>query len=482
MRLGRHVFRHREALLQLVVGLGLGEVEFRPGGGRFGRDLLGRGGNVVARRGRLGRGRAALVLQRVVQVGFAVGQVVDFLVAGLLDQNVRRDAEALDRAAGRRVVARRGQAKGAVVAHRDDGLHRAFAEAAGAEDDGAAMVLQRAGDDLARRGGAAVDQHDQRQAAGHVGAAGVPALALVGVAGAGGDDLAVGDEVVADVDSGIEQAAGVVAQVEDEALEVVVLGFQLLDRLLQLRLALFVEAGEADIADVAVKRGFHHLDVDDLAGHRHVDRLVHAFALDVDGDGAAGGAAHAVNRVVQREAFDGLTVEREDEVARLHAGALGGGVVDRADDFHQAAVGGDFKAEPAELALGGDLHVAVLFGVHVAAVRVEAGDHAVERVVDQFAVVHGGDVVGADLFEDVAEESEQVVGVLVLGSSVVGEGCGEVQRWGDAVHDRARDNAGDEGASEQQASTSCHSLILFSWPRVGPVRAVPSTSTWFWAQ
>ena len=76
--------------------------------------------------------------------------------------------------------------------------------------------------------------------------------------------------------------------------------------------------------------------------------------------GAARRAAHAVNGVVQGEAFDGFAVEREDEVACFHASALGGGVVDRADDFDQAAVGGDFEAEATELAFGGDLHVAVL--------------------------------------------------------------------------------------------------------------------------
>jgi hypothetical protein len=51
-------------------------------------------------------------------------------------------------------------------------------------------VLQRAGDDFGRRGRAAVDQHDDRQAVRDVARLGVVALGLVVLAAAGRDDLA----------------------------------------------------------------------------------------------------------------------------------------------------------------------------------------------------------------------------------------------------------------------------------------------------
>src|SRR6185312_5381667 len=76
----------------------------------------------------------------------------------LLDDAIRRDALALDRAAARRVVARRGEAQRPVPLERNDRLYRAFAEALRAEHFGAVTILQRAGDDLSRRGGGAVDQ------------------------------------------------------------------------------------------------------------------------------------------------------------------------------------------------------------------------------------------------------------------------------------------------------------------------------------
>ena len=133
------------------------------------------------------------------------------------------DALRLDRAARRRVVARRGQPQRAVaVAERDDGLHRALAEGARAEDGRALVVLQRAGDDFRRRGRAAVDQHDDRLAVGDVARARRVALRLVGVAAAGRDDLAALEEGVGDRDRLVEQAARIVAQVEHEALELVV--------------------------------------------------------------------------------------------------------------------------------------------------------------------------------------------------------------------------------------------------------------------
>jgi hypothetical protein len=58
----------------------------------------------------------------------------------------------LDGAAGRREVACRGQAQRAVAGtQRDDGLHRAFAERARADERRALVVLQRAGDDFRAR-------------------------------------------------------------------------------------------------------------------------------------------------------------------------------------------------------------------------------------------------------------------------------------------------------------------------------------------
>ena len=69
-------------------------------------------------------------------------------------------------------------------------------------------------------------------------------------------------------------------------------------------------------------------------------------------------------------------------------------IVDRRDHLDQAVFHGDLDAEAAELAAGLHLHVAEALGIHVARMRIEAGQHAVDRGFDQLAVVGLLDIVG----------------------------------------------------------------------------------------
>ena len=73
-----------------------------------------------------------MAAQRRLAFGIGLGlQIVRHVLQNL---DVRRNALGLDRTAGRREVARRGQPQRAVAgAERNDGLHRAFAERAGAD-------------------------------------------------------------------------------------------------------------------------------------------------------------------------------------------------------------------------------------------------------------------------------------------------------------------------------------------------------------
>jgi len=121
----------------------------------------------------------------------------------------------------------------AAFAERNDGLHRAFAEAGHADDGGALVILQSTGDDFRRRGGAAVDQDYDRLAVGDVAGLGVIALGVVGMTAAGRHDLALGEEVVGDLHCLIQEAAGIVPEIDDIALEVGDLLLQFLDRLLE---------------------------------------------------------------------------------------------------------------------------------------------------------------------------------------------------------------------------------------------------------
>ncbi len=70
-----------------------------------------------------------------------------------------------------------------------------------------------------------------------------------------------------------------------------------------------------------------------------------------------------------------------------------GRAVDRRDDLHAAVLLRDLDAEAAELALGLDPHVVEVVGRQVARMRVELGQHAVDRRLDQLLVVDLLDVV-----------------------------------------------------------------------------------------
>ncbi|MHC2394761.1 hypothetical protein ACVIHB_009617 [Bradyrhizobium liaoningense] len=76
----------------------------------------------------------------------------------------------------------------------------------------------------------------------------------------------------------------------------------------------------------------------------------------------------------------------------------------------------DLDAEAAELTAGLHLHVAEAFGVHVARMRIEAGEHAADGGFDQLGVIGLLDIIGAHALEDLAEQIELAIGVRGGGS------------------------------------------------------------------
>ena len=203
------------------------------------------------------------------------------------------------------------------------------------------------------------------------------------MAGAGGDDLALVEEVVRDGNRLIQQPAWIVAQVQHNPVQAVTqLLAELGNGVAHGGVGLLVELGQPDVADIAFQPRLDHLDVDDLAVEREVDRVIHVLALDDQVDRAVGRSAHLIHRVVEREALDRRVVDAGDQVARLDAGAGCRRIIDWGDDLDNAVVLGDLETETAELAMGLHLHVAIGFGVHVHAMRVEAGQHAIDGILD----------------------------------------------------------------------------------------------------
>ena len=152
----------------------------------------------------VGRDAAAAIdgTARVSQLNLAAGRVGGRRPAArMVVIVVERDAcvIALDEAAGRRVVVIRSEGKAGVFTEVVNGLHQALAEGGFAHDQGAIVILQRAGNDLGRRGGVAVHQHDDGKGLAIIAVGRDVVLIGVGAAALRDDGLALGKQVVADI-------------------------------------------------------------------------------------------------------------------------------------------------------------------------------------------------------------------------------------------------------------------------------------------
>ena len=178
------------------------------------------------------------------------------------------------------------------------------------------------------------------------------------------------------------------------------------------------------------------------------------LALDLERDRGVDRAAHLVDGLVQVEALDGLAVDLGDDVVGEDAGAGGGRLVDRGDDLDEAVFHRDLDAEAAELAAGLHLHVAEALGIHVARMRIEGGQHAVDGRFDQLGLFGLLDVIRSDLLEDVAEKAELPVRI-----GRGGDRARARQKAGLRHHGRA---AGADGRTENQKGQFAHYPRTFS--------------------
>src|SRR5262249_17796599 len=160
----------------------------------------------------------------------------------------------------------RGEAQRPVDAarERDHRLHRTLAERARTDDARTLLILQRTGDDFRSRGRAFVDENDDRQGAGkHLARTRVVALRVTRAAAARGDDFALIEECVRNVDRLIKQPARIVAQVDHDAFELAAdLRLRLIDRTFQTVFGLLVERCDADIGDIVFRTEANAFDAD----------------------------------------------------------------------------------------------------------------------------------------------------------------------------------------------------------------------------
>ncbi len=311
-----------------------------------------------------------------------------------VELDVGRHAHALDGDVAGREVLGDGELEGGLLGRDlgEDELHAALAESLLAHDQRAVVVLERAGDDLARARAAAVHEHDERVHG--LGAGGLGALLLTPLGEAdGGDDGAVEEELVGDARGLLEQAARVAAEIEHEPADGAA-GLELLERGVQLGRARLLERLEPHVADAVVQAArLDRADLDDLAAQLEgLGVLPAAFALarDPDRDLGAGLAAEAPHGVVERHVERRLVVDLHDAVEPLDLRAPRRRVGHGVHHGQHLIADGDHDAQPAERPRRGEVHLLVVVGAHEDRVRVERVQHAVARRVLDLAEIDLG--------------------------------------------------------------------------------------------
>ncbi len=96
-------------------------------------------------------------------------------------------------------------------------------------------------------------------------------------------------------------------------------------------------------------------------------------------------------------------------VACLDPRAPSRGILRRCDHLDRAILLRDRQAKPAIAAFGLGPQILEIARVEEARMRVEAGEHAVDRALDQLFVIDLFDIVAADFLEDVHELVERLV-------------------------------------------------------------------------
>jgi hypothetical protein len=214
---------------------------------------------------------------------------------------------------------------------------------------------------------------------------------------------------------------------------------------------LLVELGQTNIGDlVTFHLRAHRPHPDDVADDRHLRRLVLALAHDFQPDLGVDRAAHLLDCLVEGQALHRLVVQMRDDVTGHDAGLVCRRIVDRRDDLDEALLHRDLDAEPAELAAGLDLHVLEALGIHVARMRIQPLQHAVDGRFDQLAVVGPLDIVGAHPLEHVAEQVQLPIGI---------RNCcfgGPADEHDARLRDQERQRSARRGAEENQGSLAHH--------------------------
>jgi hypothetical protein len=285
----------------------------------------------------------------------------------LRHHHIGGDAVVPDHAARRGQPFLRGQQQRRPILQRERAEHRAGAEGGLAHQFGAIGVLQRPRHDLRRAGAALVNQHHHRQRDGralflHRHGFHLPLGVLLQ------QHIAAAQEVARRGDALVQQAARIVAQIQDKPGQVL-----LLDRrqgLVEVTVDAVAELGDAHVGQGGARQLVpgNIVDRDPGAHNRHIARVAGGRGQDGQMHRGARRPQHLADHLVKRLPGGGLALHLHDHVARQQASALGRAAVIGRDNRHAAILHLDFRADTLELARAQGLLLAHLVGRHEAAV------------------------------------------------------------------------------------------------------------------
>ena len=232
------------------------------------------------------------------------------------------------------------------------------------------------------------------------------------------DQLIFVEEHIADGHCFIEQAAGVAAHVEDEAIEL--RGVELLEAFGNFTVCGFVEAGEANVADAGLEQegDVHGMSRNFVARYGEDQRLGITFAGHGDFYDCALGTFEEVGNFTGGEAVGGFFIDLYDDVTGAEASIVGGCANVRGHNHGMIFTRGYDHADAVIFATLIFAEQRKLLGIKEIGMRVKHAQHAGNgALVDGLVYVDG---LGVIVLNHVEDAGEIVHGGLVI----VGRGTG----------------------------------------------------------
>ena len=280
---------------------------------------------------------------------FVVG-VIGVVVAIVVVIVVKRDAAviALDQAAARGVILCGRQRQSGILRQRIHGLHQTLAECGFTGNQSPIMVLNRARDDLRCGSRSAVHQHHQRIILASIAVTGFVNLLCGSAPVMRNDDLSLLQELVGHAHAFAQQSAGILAQVEDEPVNVA----QLIQRVAHFFFRGFLKSRDVDVADTRTDHKMHvHAVAGDLiAHHGKVKRLLRPFAQHRNLDRGALGPFQQLGNIAGSHVVGRPAIHRDNHIARPDTGFIGWRAGEGRDHDDFVVAGTDLHAHTVVLA------------------------------------------------------------------------------------------------------------------------------------